>query len=80
MENGSDSWRESTIIREQKYVEVCRKSDAMLKLTGGFLIILAGSLLGGCLAWEQDLSGNEISAGTDATASGRIVVFENDAS
>ena len=26
----------------------------MLKLTGGFLIILAGSLLGGCLAWEQD--------------------------
>jgi len=54
----------------------------MLKLTGGFLIILAGSLLGGCLAWEhgQDLSGNEISAGTDATASGRIVVFENDAS
>ena len=54
VENGSDSWRESTIIREQKYVEVCRKSDAMLKLTGGFLIILAGSLLGGCLAWEQD--------------------------
>ena len=53
MENGSDSWRESTIIREQKYVEVCRKSDAMLKLTGGFLIILAGSLLGGCLAWEH---------------------------
>ena len=49
-----DSWRESTIIREQKYVEVCRKSDTMLKLTGGFLIILAASLLGGCLAWEQD--------------------------
>lgn len=49
-----DNWRESTIIREQKYVEVCRKSDAMLKLTGGILTILAGSLLGGCLAWEQD--------------------------
>ena len=26
----------------------------MLKLTGGFFTILAGSLLGGCLAWEQD--------------------------
>lgn len=53
----------------------------MLKLTGGFLIILAGSLLGGsCLGAGQDLSGNEISAGTDATASRRIVVFENDAS
>ena len=54
VENGSDSWRESTIIREQKYVEVCRKSDSMLKLMGGFFTILAGSLLGGCLAWEQD--------------------------
>lgn len=42
------------IIREQKYVEVCRKSDDMLKLTGGLLTILAGSMLGGCLAWEQD--------------------------
>ena len=32
----------------------------MLKLTGGFLIILAGSLLGGCLAWEQDRIGQEM--------------------
>ena len=26
----------------------------MLKLMGGVFTILAGSLLGGCLAWEQD--------------------------
>ena len=26
----------------------------MLKIAGGFLTILAGSLIGGCFAWEQD--------------------------
>lgn len=33
-----------------------------------------------CLGAGQDLSGNEISAGTDVEASRRIVVFKNDAS
>ena len=54
----------------------------MLKLTEDFSLFWQEACLEAvpCLGAGQDLSGNEISAGTDATASGRIVVFENDAS
>lgn len=42
------------ITGEYESVEFCRKCGDMLKLAGGVLTILVGSLLGWCFAWEQD--------------------------